>query len=403
MATPKLRFKEFSSLWKKNKFSECFDFHMTNSYSRAKLSGQGDVMNIHYGDIHTKFSTLFDVAKESVPFITSKTDCLKIKKDQFLRIGDLVIADASEDYEDIGKTLEVINLNGKQVVAGLHTYIARPNETYATGFFGYLMQTEKVRKQIKVLATGISVLGISKTNLNKLDLDLPPLKEQTKIATFLSAVDTKIDELIQKHELLSEYKKGMMQQLFSQKLRFKADDGSDFEDWEDRTLGEVVNFFNGKRVPLSSSERQKRQGDYRYFGASGVIDHVDDYIFDGEYILIGEDGANILTRSSPLAFLVTGKFWLNNHAHIFRSKNGNNFFLASYLETLNYEQYNSGTAQPKLNLKNLKDIPVINPILEEQTKIASFLTAIDQKIDNVTEQIDHAKTWKKGLLQQMFV
>ena len=132
------------------------------------------------------------------------------------------------------------------------------------------------------------------------------------------------------------------------KLRFKEFDG----DWVKKTLGEVVKFSNGKRSPLSESERQKRQGDYRYYGASSVIDYIDDYLFNGEYILIGEDGANIIARSSTLAFVVTGKFWVNNHAHIFQSKDGNNIFLATYLESLNFEKFNSGTAQPKLNLEN---------------------------------------------------
>lgn len=239
--------------------------------------------------------------------------------------------------------------------------------------------------------------------LKPLELIVPKLEEQTKIASFLSAVDEKINQLTKKHELLSQYKQGMMQKLFSQQIRFKADDGSEFGEWEETTLSKIVNFHNGKRVPLSETERQNRQGPYRYYGASGVIDYIDDYLFDGQYILIGEDGANILTRSSTLAFVVQGQFWVNNHAHIFESNSGNNFFLAAYLESLNYEKFNSGTAQPKLNLENLKKVPVINPCLEEQTKIANFLAAIDQKIEVVAKQIEQAKHWKKGLLQQMFV
>nr|WP_313042258.1 restriction endonuclease subunit S [Acinetobacter sp.] len=244
---------------------------------------------------------------------------------------------------------------------------------------------------------------LPRSSLEGYEVTLPEYEEQTKIASFLSAVDEKINQLTKKHELLSQYKQGMMQKLFSQQIRFKADDGSEFGEWQETTLGEVVKFSNSKRIPLSEGERQKRQGDYRYYGASGVIDYVDDYLFDGEYILIGEDGANILTRSSPLAFIVEGQFWVNNHAHIFQSKQGNNLFLATYLESLNYEKFNSGTAQPKLNLENLKKVSVINPCLEEQNKIANFLSAIDQKIEVVAQQIEQAKQWKRGLLQQMFV
>lgn len=182
------------------------------------------------------------------------------------------------------------------------------------------------------------------------------------------------------------------------KLRFKEFSG----DWEKTTLGEVVKFSNGRRIPLSESDRQKRQGTYRYYGASGVIDYIDDYIFDGQYILIGEDGANILTRSSTLAFVVEGKFWVNNHAHIFQSKNGDNTFLATYLESLNYEKYNSGTAQPKLNLENLKKVIVANPLKEEQTKIASFLSNVDEKISQLTQKHQLLSQYKQGMMQKLF-
>ncbi|WP_435951088.1 restriction endonuclease subunit S [Psychrobacter sp. DM8] len=391
MATPKLRFKEFEGSWLASKIGEVFEVTSgaTPLRSNKEFFKNANIPWVKTTDLNNAVITH---TEEQISKVALKSTSVKM-----LPKGTVFVA-MYGGFNQIGRTGLLANeATCNQALSAIY-----PNENIDSRFLlDYLNHNVKLWKSFA--ASSRKDPNITKGDVLAFPFNFPNIAEQTKIATFLSAIDTKIDELTQKHELLTDYKKGMMQQIFSQKLRFKADDGSDFEDWEDRTLGEVVNFFNGKRVPLSSSERQKRQGDYRYFGASGVIDHVDDYIFDGEYILIGEDGANILTRSSPLAFLVTGKFWLNNHAHIFRSKNGNNFFLASYLETLNYEQYNSGTAQPKLNLKNLKDIPVINPILEEQTKIANFLTAIDQKIDNVAEQIDHAKTWKKGLLQQMFV
>lgn len=186
--------------------------------------------------------------------------------------------------------------------------------------------------------------------------------------------------------------------MIAPKLRF-----SEFkDDWKKEPLGKVVNFLNGKRIPLSEAERKLRQGEYRYYGASGVIDYIDDYIFDGQYILIGEDGANILTRSSPLAFVVEGKFWVNNHAHIFQSKTGKNQFLATYLESLNYEKHNSGTAQPKLNLENLKKVEVANPSTEEQTKIAEFLSAVDDKISQLSRELELLNQYKKGIMQKIF-
>ncbi len=200
--------------WGKVKFSESFVFHNTNSYSRALLSEVGEVMNIHYGDIHTKFSMLFDISKEIVPFLNDQIDSTKIAENQFLKEGDLVIADASEDYKDIGKAIEVVHLNNQKIVAGLHTYIARPVQPFALGFCGYLMQTFEVREQIKKLATGTSVLGISKTNIGKVEIKLPCLEEQTKIANFLSSIDQKIEVVAQQIEQAKQWKKGLLQNMF---------------------------------------------------------------------------------------------------------------------------------------------------------------------------------------------
>ena len=214
----KIRFKaddgsDFGG-WENTKFADQFYFHSTNSHSRALLAENGEIMNIHYGDIHTKYSMLFDVTKEQVPFLCKDVDTTKLNKDQFLQLGDLVIADASEDYKDIGKAIEVVKLNEQKIVAGLHTYIARPKKSFALGFNGYLIQTFVVREQIKKLATGISVLGISKTNLGKVELKVPCLEEQTKIANFLSAIDQKMDVVSEQLKQAKTWKKGLLQQMF---------------------------------------------------------------------------------------------------------------------------------------------------------------------------------------------
>ena len=186
------------------------------------------------------------------------------------------------------------------------------------------------------------------------------------------------------------------------RLRFKDDNGGDFPDWEKKKLGEVALFLDDKRIPLSQDERSSRKGPYPYYGASGIIDYVDDYLFDGEFVLLGEDGANIVTRSTKLAFVIRGKNWVNNHAHVLQAY-GSVSFLAESLERINYGPYNSGTAQPKLNAKTCKGILLNFPTLPEQTKIANFLSALDCKIETIASQISEMQTFKRGLLQQMFV
>jgi type I restriction enzyme S subunit len=180
-------------------------------------------------------------------------------------------------------------------------------------------------------------------------------------------------------------------------LRFR-----EFKDeWKEKRVGEISTFLDSKRVPISQSERKTRQGEYPYYGASGIIDYINDYIFDGEYILLGEDGANIVNRSTPLAFIVKGKIWVNNHAHIISAK-GNNKFLAESLERLRYEKYNTGTAQPKLNAQVCKNILINLPTKPEQQKIANFLTATDTKIQQLRQKKELLNDYKKGVMQQIF-
>jgi type I restriction enzyme S subunit len=181
------------------------------------------------------------------------------------------------------------------------------------------------------------------------------------------------------------------------KLRFKEFEG----EWKKKKLRNVSNFLDSKRIPLSQTERKTKKGKYPYYGASGVIDFIDDYIFNGEYILLGEDGANILMRNSPLAFLASGKFWVNNHAHVILA-NDSNKFLAESLERIKYDKYNTGTAQPKLNSEVCKNILINLPKLPEQQKIATFLTSVDTKIQQLTTKKQLLENYKKGIMQQLF-
>jgi len=143
--------------------------------------------------IHTKFRSQFLLANEDVPFINTDIDLQRIAKDKYCREGDLVIADASEDYDDIGKTIELIDLDNEKVLAGLHTLLARPlNDDIFIGYGAYMMACENVRKQIKIIAQGTKVLGLSTGRMNKILLPVPSKPEQQKIAAFLAAIDCKM-------------------------------------------------------------------------------------------------------------------------------------------------------------------------------------------------------------------
>jgi type I restriction enzyme S subunit len=202
--------------WNTCELGSVFDWVPTNSLSREMLTDEaGTIQNIHYGDIHGKFDARFRQSAESVPFIKHGSLPLKIRDDVFCKLGDVVIVDASEDYADIGKALEIVEVVPGSLVAGLHTYIARPKAgLLALGFSGYLFQTWALRKQIMRNAQGISVLGISKPNLSKLKLCLPHPDEQRKIADFLGAIDDKIAAVSTQISQMQAFQKGLLQQMF---------------------------------------------------------------------------------------------------------------------------------------------------------------------------------------------
>jgi type I restriction enzyme, S subunit len=171
-------------------------------------------------------------------------------------------------------------------------------------------------------------------------------------------------------------------------------------DWEECKLGEMVDFFNEKRIPIDSEKRIK--GQYPYFGATGIIDYVEGYIFKGEYVLLAEDGANITTRNRPIAYLAQGEFWVNNHAHIMKMKSGSNFFLVQLLEKQNYDKYNTGTAQPKLNGQVVKNIILNFPSEKEQIKVGKIFESLERSIALHQQELTTFKQTKQGFLQKMF-
>ena len=173
-------------------------------------------------------------------------------------------------------------------------------------------------------------------------------------------------------------------------------------DWDVCDLQDAVDFLDGMRRPVKSGDRAKISGVFPYYGASGIVDYVNDYIFDDELILLGEDGENILSRNLPLAFKVSGKIWVNNHAHVLKPKSSFDItFLTEFLESLDYSLLNSGTAQPKLNKKSCLKIKIAKPALEEQTAIANALSDVDALIQELEKLIAKKQAIKTATMQQL--
>lgn len=276
---PRLRFPEFRDAgeWADDSMSELYFFQPTNSYSRDKLNYiDGQVKNIHYGDIHTKFATLFDVTREYVPYVNSSESLERVKSESYCVEGDIVFADASEDMEDIGKSIEIVNVNNEKILSGLHTVLARQlSNKIIIGFGGYLFKSNMIREQIKREAQGAKVLGISSSRLSKIKICFPADKdEQQKVADCLSSLDGLITAQAEKLDALKTHKKGLMQQLFPRegetvpRLRF-----SEFrraEEWESASLGDL-GAFTGGGTP-SKSESKYWQGDIPWISSSDISD-----------------------------------------------------------------------------------------------------------------------------------
>ncbi|HYX08246.1 MAG TPA: restriction endonuclease subunit S [Bacteroidales bacterium] len=427
---PEIRFPEFKENWNENFFVELFSFISTNSLSREQLNYEaGYVKNIHYGDIHTKFATLFDINKETVPFINEEISLTKIKNGNFCIEGDVLFADASEDLKDVGKSIEIIKLNNQKVLAGLHIIHSRPEKNiFSIGFLGFLMKSVFIRNQIQREAQGTKVLSISGVRLSGINVIYPNILEQQKIASFFTAIDQKISQLRRKKTLLEHYKKGVMQRIFSQEpneggsrtplknkqpreqIRFRDDNGKEFPMWEKKRLGDLVLFRNGKAHEQEISE----DGKYivvnsKFISTDGEVRKFSDHqicpLEFGEIVIVMSDIPNGKALAKCFYIDKDDSYTLNQRIGALKAKKCHARFLM-YIINRNeyYLKFDSGVGQTNLKKDEVLGCPLYLPnSILEQSKIANFLSAIDTKINHTQTQIEKAELWKKGLLQKMFM
>lgn len=239
--------------------------------------------------------------------------------------------------------------------------------------------------------------NLSAEIVKSLNVPVPSQDEQNKIANFLSAVDEKISQLTKKHELLNQYKKGVMQKIFSQKLRFKDDDGSEFSEWSHKLLGDLCSITTGKLDANAMVEN----GEYRFYTCAKEYYKIDKYAFDTEALLISGNGANV-----GYIHYYKGKFNAYQRTYVLNNFSENiifiKYFLDAFLHVRIFKEAKEGNT-PYIVMNTLTEMPVKIPSLREQSKIAEFLIAIDEKINQAQSQLELVKQYKQGLLQQMFV
>ncbi|WP_104510086.1 restriction endonuclease subunit S [Acinetobacter indicus] len=398
MAAPKLRFKEFDGDWEVNTIQHFLD----NNFILDQMDG-------NHGELYPKseeFSSAGVPYVSATDFSSGTVDFSQCKRLPLERaalfkkgiakngdvlfahnatVGPVAILETELDFVILSTTATYYRCNGNF----LNNYYLKnyfESDFFVQQYFGIMSQS--TRNQVPI------------TTQRKLSISIPIIKEQTKIASFLSAVDEKISQLTRKHQLLSQYKQGMMQKLFSQQLRFKADDGSEFGEWVNSYIGNECKITTGNK----DTQNKVDDGLYPFFVRSQTVEKINSYSMDCEAILTSGDGVGV----GKNYHYINGKFDFHQRVYCLYefSERLVGRYLYIYFSNYFYDRVKRLSAKNSVDsvrMDMISKMEIKLPCLEEQTKIANFLSAIDQKIEVVAQQIEQAKTWKKGLLQQMFV
>jgi len=417
---PQLRFPEFREEWKIVKLTDIVDV-MTDYVAAGSFESLRNNVTVYDKPNYAIYLRLTDLRKgiyhkdlkyvdrSSYDFLNKSNLCGGeiLMANIGANVGDTYLMPVIDDFATIAPNMIVIKENRLE---------------FLSAFLFYWLNTRKGEKSINTAISGSGQPKINKTDLKQIKISLTSQLEQAKIASFLTAVDNKIEQLSKKQELLGEYKKGVMQQIFSQVTRFKADDGSDFPDWEDGLLNTLIDNSRKIRYGIVQPGKYDKNGKYlirgkdysngweipsEFFKVSDAIEkkYSKTRVKKGDVIvcIVGSvgnvmvipgwlDGANITQTTARIA---PDKNKLNNQYLYF-------YFQSLVGRNMIHKHTRVGT-RPGLNIEDVEKFSILLPSLLEQAKIANFLSSIDNKIEQVGKQLDESKQFKKALLQQMFV
>ncbi len=395
---PTLRFPEFKGEWEMKKLGEVAEFSKGKGISKADIIEDGETECIRYGELYTVYG-------ETINEVKSRTN-IEVKNLVLSEANDVIIPASGETQIDIA-TASCVVRKGIGLGGDLNIIKTKNNGV----FLSYFLNSVK-KQEIANLAQGISVVHLYSSQLATLNLSFPTLPEQTKIADFFTAIDAKIQALKKKKSLLQQYKKGVMQQLFSQernaaRLRFKDDtstslsagNGEAFADWEVKKLGEVLDYEQPTNYLVSSTEYEDRfETPVLTAGKTFILGYTDETngVFKQENlpVIIFDD---FTTATQFVDFPFKAK---SSAMKILKAKENINIkFIYEAMQMIDYETGGHGRHW----ISVFAEMEILIPSLPEQIKIANFLSSIDEKINQTQTQIQQTETWKKGLLQQMFV
>ena len=401
MASPKLRFKEFDGDWNSIAIGKFLKIKSGLGFKAEEYSTEQEIRllqieNVGYGAVKWTHNVKF------VP-----TNYLDVHKDLVLKEGDLVLALNRPVTND---QLKIAKLTQEDSPSILYQRVGKLDflkEDIDKEFIFQIFKKD-VKNYVLNSSIGSDQPFISTTDLYKHKLCIPLKEEQTKIASFLSAVDEKINQLTQKHELLSQYKQGMMQKLFSQQLRFKADDGSEFGEWASEKISKVFTNKSKSFNPLLNESLPCIELEHLSQNTGQILGTVNSSdqqstknLFEPNSVLYGKLRPYLRKFAKPqFKGVCSSEIWVLTGLKI------SNDYLFQFVQSEQFTELTniqSGSKMPRADWNVIADAEIEFPCLGEQTKIANFLSSIDQKIEVVAQQIEQAKQWKKGLLQQMFI
>jgi len=293
----------------------------------------------------------------------------KVSEDRVLKANDILVNSTGQGT--LGRVGQFYGADTPTTVDSHVTIVRADQERVDPIFLGYVLKG--VEKKIEMLGEGSTgQTELSRSKLAALKLSLPDLGTQKKIANILGTIDEKIELNRRTNETLEQMGQALFRHYFI--------DNPEAEKWEEGTLGDIIINFDSKRKPLSSRQRAEMKGDYRYFGATSVMDYVNDYLFDGKYLLLAEDGSVMKSDNTPYLQYIWGKFWANNHAHILQTKSP---FTVEYLYLLlsqaNVQSLVSGAVQLKINQRAMNSFKIKRPPNE-------LVKEFCERIDSMFEQ-----------------
>ena len=385
---PTLRFKEFNGDWKENKFENIFNFSTGKNIKQNEASPEFEIPCVRYGELYHMYNEI----------ISNVINSTNLDKSElvFSQGNEILLPSAGEDPLDIGSASALTIPN---IAIGRTINILRPlsDNVYSQKYVSYYIN-QKLRRTISTLAKGSSISNVYNSDLKKLNIFLPSLIEQEKIASFLNQVDTKIEQLTKKEKLLQQYKKGVMQKIFNQEIRFQADDGSEFCDWEEKRLKEVLDYEQPTKYIVESTEYN---GNYNTpvltAGKTFILGYTNEEngIYTNSPVIIFDD---FTTANHYVDF----DFKVKSSAMKLLKEKNENICLKFVYEFIQKLHFPIGEHK-RYWISEYSYLKIKLPCLEEQNKIANFLSSIDTKIEQTQKQLEQTKEFKKALLQQMFV